>query len=237
MSYSSWKLSYQISPITLYGGIAGSNPGGGLPIISLLQPGAFSTGLLSQPDDTILDNYFASWEPVAGSKLIVQEVGKYPFANQSVAANAVIAEPLTISMMMICPVRTEGGYSSKLSVLTGMQNSLAQHNAMGGTYTVLTPSYVYTNCLLTNVEDISAGQDTKQVQYRWRFDFEQPLLTLQQAQAAQNALMTKLSSGTQINGQPQTSGPANSAGQPTSQGLPPGVPAAQGSASSGIIST
>lgn len=174
-----------------------------------------------------LDDYFGQFEPAAGASLISQEIGHYPFANQAVAANAVIAQPLRISMIMICPARTAGGYAAKQSVMTGLQNSLANHNSLGGTYSVMTMSYIYTNCLLTNLEDVTAG-DSNQFQAKWRFDFEQPLLTLQQAQAAQNALMAKLGSGTAINGQPSTSGGPVNTQQPVA--LPSAVPSAQGTA-------
>jgi hypothetical protein len=39
------------------------------------------------------------------------------------------------------------------------------------------------------------NQESKQVQTRWQFDFRKPLLTINDAQNAQNALMSQISGG------------------------------------------
>jgi hypothetical protein len=231
---SQFQLSYQISPIILTGGSAANMPGGMLPILSLTQSQDFSDGLLqgsgSGSDD--LDNYFAQFVPV-GSVLISQDFGRYPFANQQVAANAVIAQPLTVGMKMICPVR-DGGYANKLSVLTALRSTLADHNNSGGTYTIATPWYTYTDCLMVSWRDIS-GEETKQAGYAWLFEFEQPLLTLQQAQQAQNNLMNKVSSGSAVDGDPPAwSGLSQTVGSPPSLAAPSVIPAAANTAGTGV---
>lgn len=199
-----FKLSFQICPIFLVGGIASQMPGNTLPIISITQAQDFSFGVLGGSDNIDLDSYFANFQPMPGGTLIDNQVGMYPFANQAVAANAIIAQPLVISMLMLCPVGGATGYFSKLSTMMSLQATLKQHNASEGTYTVITPSFYYTNCIMTNMKDVTGAQ-TKQVQEAWQLDFFKPLLTLEDAQQAQNNLMSKISSGTAVSGDPPTS--------------------------------
>ena len=70
--------------------------------------------------------------------------------------------------------------------MTAVQNVLNLHNQSGGTYTVMTPSYIFTNGILLRMSDASRG-DSKQVQVTWQLDFTFPLLTLNQVQNAQNS--------------------------------------------------
>jgi hypothetical protein len=226
-----WKLSFQLCPIFLTGGIAGSMPGGALPIILLTEALNFTGGITEPSSIADLDTMFGNFQPLPGSKLIDQQAALYPFANQKVAANAVITEPLTVSLRMDCPVREGAGYFQKLATMTALQATLAQHNAAGGTYTVATPTYFYTNCLLRSLEDISDGA-TKQAQLSWRWDFIQPLLTQAQAIQAQNNLMSQISNGSQINGQPSYSGLNPTVGSSSSVASPSVVPGGAGSAGS-----
>jgi len=231
--YASFALSFEISPITLVGGLAQSVPGGMLPIISLTQPGAFPDGVTAGGDVQSLNDYFAHFKPAAGSELIAIQLGKYPFANQFVAANAIIVEPLRFSMMMICPVKGDGSYSQKLSIISSLQQSLAQHAISGGTYNVAFPFFFYTNAILLKMFDASDGS-SEQTSVTYQMDFEQPLLTLEQAQAAENTMMSQFSNGSQIDGQPAWSNLSNAVGQPQSLAGPPIIPGQQGLVSSGI---
>ncbi|WP_175952880.1 hypothetical protein [Burkholderia sp. BCC0405] len=196
---SVYDIAFQVSPIILVNGIAANTLGGMLPIIGLtgqlagLAQGFLTTGGLSTSD------FFARFIPIPGSTLVSQQVAMYPFANQTVAANATIQQPLSISLRMIAPVKDQAGYLTKLAIWTSLQNSLVAHNAAGGTYTIATPSYIYTNCLLTQMTDVTGG-DTKQQQIEYQLDFVQPLITQQQATSAYNSLMSKLSSGAQVSG-------------------------------------
>lgn len=230
---TAFKLAFQLSPIILTNGIASNIPGGMLPIISLTEALNFTDGLISGANPIDLDNFFANFEPLPGATLIDQEIGHYPFANQAVAANAVIAEPLKVSMRMTCPAREKLGYAVKLATMIALQTALAQHNGSGGTYTVATPSYFYTNCLMTGMRDVTEGE-SNQPQYVWELDFEQPLLTLQQAQQAQNSLISKITSGTSISGQPAWSGLATTVGQPPSLAASSVIPAASGAGGAGV---
>jgi hypothetical protein len=192
-----YDLAFQVSPVILVGGIASNTLGGMLPIISLTGQvagavqGALSSGSLST------DDFFARFVPVPGSTLVSQQVATYPFANQQVAANSTIQNPLTISLRMIAPVKDAAGYLTKLSIWSALQSSIIAHNAAGGTYTIATPASIYSNCLLLDIVDVTGG-GTKQQQIEYQWNFTKPLITGQQATSAYNSLMSKLSSGGQV---------------------------------------
>ena len=219
LGLSAWRLSFQFSPIILVNGIAEAIPGGMLPVISITESVNFFDGLLGGAPDLTEDNFFANFQPVSGARIIDNQFGNYPFANQAVAANAIIAQPLAISMRMICPVRNDSGYAQKLATITTLQNTLAQHNNLGGTYIVATPSFYYDSCILLALTDVS-GQHSKQPQTEWQWDFAAPLLTLAQAQEAQNALMSRMSSGGAVAGDPPSA-----TGLSPAVGYPPGIAA------------
>lgn len=213
---STYDMQYQISPITLVGGIASSSQGGQMSILTLLGQGSFFSGsfgsLLGNSDP-----YVARFLVVPGGTLISNVIGKYPFANQQVAANAIIQNPLNISLQMIAPVRNAGGYQAKLAIFTALQGSLQQHNNSGGTYNIATPAFLYTNCLMTSMQDITSG-NTQQKQAEFQLDFEQPLITQQQAKTAYNGLMSKVASG-QIITDPSWTDVTGTPAQSTAQGL------------------
>lgn len=221
---SAYKLGFQISPIILTGGVAANIPGGMLPIVSITEAANFVTGLLSGGTEASLDNFFAQFQPAPGMTLVENAIGHYPFANQAVAANAIIAQPLRLSMLMICPVQTEGGYIAKLATMSALKAVLAQHNAAGGLYTIATLSGIVPNGILLSLKDVSGG-DTKQVQHTWQWDFEFPLVTQQQANDAQNTLMSKLTNGLPTDG--SLSGTGTTVGVPPSGAAPSLIPASQ----------
>ena len=211
-----FALGYQISPIILVGGLAQNVPGGMLPIIALTEGVSLITGAIAGEFPTSFDDFFAQFTVIPGNRLIIQNIGHYPFANQAVAANAVITEPLTVSVRMDCPAKGPGEYVAKLAILTALQAALSAHNAAGGLYTIATPAFIWTNCIMTALTDTSGG-DSRQVQYQWTFDFEQPLVTLQAAQQAYSSLMNKIASGTQTTDDPPAwSSPETAAASPVS---------------------
>ena len=221
---SAWQLAFEISPIVLVGGII---PGGMLPIVSILQAADFTAGVLGGSVDFDLDDSFAHFSPLPGATLIDNQNAKYPFANQTVAANAIIAQPLRISLLMKAPAKTTGGYPAKMITMTALQVMLQTHIAAGGTFIVATPSFIYTNALLLSLTDAS---DTRsfQPQNAWQWDFEQPLLTVNQAQGVLGNLMSQITGGTQITGQPTWSGLGPTVAQPNSIAAPGLLPAASG---------
>jgi hypothetical protein len=220
---AAWKLTFQISPIILTNGIAGLIPGGMLPLVSITQAANFITGLLSGGNLFDLDQYFAHFKPLPGGSLISQDVGHYPFANQATAANAVITKPLRISMQMVCPAQPEGGYISKLVTMSALQAVLEKHNASGGTYTVATPFFFYTDCLLLDLHDVTPG-GSAQPQRDWQWDFEKPLLTQSQATQALNNLMSQINGGLPTTG--AWSGLSPTLNQPPSLAATGTIPAA-----------
>ena len=106
---TAFQGAFQISPLILTGGVAANIPGGMLPVVSLTESLAFVTGLLSGSAQDNLDAFLMQWLPQAGSSLIEQRIGEYTFANQATAANAVIRDPLNISMLMIVAAK-DGGH-------------------------------------------------------------------------------------------------------------------------------
>lgn len=245
---SVFQLGYQVSPILFTGGIANAIPGNTLPVMALTQSASFVNGLLQGAANLHLDNFFAQFVPMPGGTLVNNQIGKYPFANQAVAANAVIAQPLNISLKMICPSRQPGDMIVRLATITALQAAIAKHTAQGGTYTVATPSYIYTNCILTNLRDISPMIDAhgnKQAQIEWQWDFEQPLVTQQQAQTAYSSLMKLIADGLPIGANATWSGAFSAVGSALSGAVSSVIPSASnliggltgnGPAGSGIAS-
>jgi hypothetical protein len=194
IAQSVFALAFQKSPIILCNGIATGIPGGMLPIIAITEAANFTVSLLSGSNPLNLDSFFANFWPLPGSTLIDNDLGEYPFANQTVAANAIINKPLQLSMMMEIPAKIAGGYVSKLVTLTALKAALDLHINQGGTFTVATPGFTYTNGLLRTLRDQSR-QDTKQAQNRYQWDFEFPLITQAQATTALGSLMSKIAGG------------------------------------------
>jgi hypothetical protein len=135
--------------------------------------------------------------PLPGATVINNTVATYPFANQAVAGNAVIRNPKNVSLLMIAPVNSVGGYLLKMATFMALQSTFEAHTAAGGTFHVLTPSYPYFDCLMTGMTDVTSGEGHQQ-QIQWQIDFVQPLVTQQQAQTAWNGMMSKISGGQQI---------------------------------------
>lgn len=233
---TAFQIGFEISPIILTGGIAALIPGQMLPIIAITQAPSFALGLLQGNINLNPDTYFARFKPIPGATMANNQIGQYPFANQTVAANAIISQPLNVSMAMICPVKDEGGYPAKLATMSALQKSLDLHSASGGTYTVVTPSFIYTNCILLGMRDATSG-DHKQSQIEWHFDFVKPLIALDTAQSVANSLMSKLSSQLPIDGAPTWSGLATSVSSTIGGAIGSLIPASSGLAGSLTLSS
>jgi hypothetical protein len=220
-----FQLSFDISPIVFTGGIAQNLPGGALPIIAITEASSSGLGLLAGPQALDIGDYFAHFIPMPGGTLGENQLGNYPFANQAVAGNAIIAQPLLISMLMICTTRQS--YSESTAIMQSLVSAMTSHDAQGGTYTVVTPKFPYLNCIRTRMVDVSTAA-SHQAQNTYQIDFIQPLLTIEAAQAAQNSQMQKLTNGQQIIGQPSYSGLSSSVGTPSSLVTPSVIPTAGG---------
>lgn len=171
-----WKTAFQLSPIIFSGGIAKFMPAGMLPIIAVTEALNTPLGLLGGTTQQDLDSFFAAFAPISGGTLVEQEIARYPFANQVVAANAVIAQPLHISMLMLCPSRGPASYFTKLAIISALQAAFVLHNNNGGTYHVATPAYIYTDTIFRRMVDVSSGH-SKQPQSAFMLEFEKPLTT------------------------------------------------------------
>lgn len=193
-----YKLGFEISPVILCGGIAQAIPGGLLPIVALTQSASFVTGLLGGAISlTDLDKYFCHWRPAPGSTMVDYEIASYPFANQVVAANALLAQPLRVSLVMEAPVNENTGAMTKLVTMSALQSVLQAHSNLGGTFIVATPSVIYSNCILRVVRDITSGNDPLP-QRSWIWDFEQPLITDNGAEQAVNNFLNKIGAGDMV---------------------------------------
>lgn len=193
-----YRLGFEISPVILTDGIASAIPGGMLPIVALTQSASFVTGILSGALSlTNLDDYFCHWRASPGGTMLNYDIGTYPFANQTVAANALIANPLNVTLTMTAPMNSKTGAMTKLATLSALQAVLEAHANLGGTYIVATNAMIYSGCVLTTVRDItSGGQATPQEEWQW--EFLKPLVTESAAASAINSLMSKIGSGDKI---------------------------------------
>lgn len=213
---SAYDVAFQISPIILTGGIASQVPGGKLPVIGLVgQLASIAQGFLT--NGIGLSDIGFRFVPLPGATVVSNSVGTYPFANQQVAGNAIVSQPLVISLQMIAPVNSDMGYITKLPIFTALQQSFASHNTAGGTYSIATPSYIYTNCVMTAITDVTSGR-THQQQVEWQLDFVQPLISQQAALSSLSGLMSKLSAGQPNSG--EWSGLTGVAAQGAISGVP-----------------
>ncbi len=221
-----YDLAFQISPIILVGGVASSVPGNMIPLLTVMGLG-FAQGALSSGNISLSD---FPWKfiPLPSGTLISNTVGEYPFANQAIAGNAVIEQPLTISLQMIAPVKDTGGYLTKLATFTALQGILKKHSAAGGQYHVATPAFLYLNCLLLGLTDITSGD--KQAQIEWQWDFRKPLISISSALNALNSKLSKITSGQQDTSSSWTS-PLNAPSPGSVPGLSSAVPVALGGTS------
>jgi len=211
-----FRIAYEISPIYLTGNstIIGQKLGSVLPMVFLTEGINLPLAFITERGLPDLDDFFAHFVPMPGSTLVDNQVATYPFANQDVAANAIIRQPLTVSMRMICPVRNRLGYPAKIATMMLLKSTLDDHNAQGGLYSILTPSYFYTDCVMTRMTDISGGESV-QSGHTWQLDFMQPLVDLSQAQEqAVNGKMGRLVNGGEVTDS-NWSGPQAVLGQST----------------------
>ncbi|EBX9237472.1 Uncharacterised protein [Salmonella enterica] len=190
-----YKLGFEISPVILCDGVAQSIPGGMLPIVALTQSASYVSGLMGGAIElTDLDKYFCHWRAAPGGTMVDYDIGRYPFANQAVAANALLSQPLRIPMLMDAPVNENTGAMTKLVTLSSLQAVLQAHASLGGTFIVATPGIIYSNCILRTVRDVTGSSDALP-QRQWLWDFEQPLLSESGAEQAINSYLGKIDNG------------------------------------------
>jgi hypothetical protein len=99
--------------------------------------------------------------------------------------------------------------------MTALQATLAQHNNQGGTYSIVTLSFIYTDCIMTNMRDVSSGRGSQR-QLAWQLDVVQPLVSIAAAQSALNGQMQKIHDQVPLDDSPQAA-----TGLPAGSGVPP----------------
>jgi|SRR5580700_1011465 hypothetical protein len=177
---SQWAKQYQGAPIMLAGGTGiapGSSPANDIPITTYTEQNGPS-GI--------------AYRPMPGASLLKNQPSTYPFANQAVAANAIIQQPVNLSMEMTCPVPPGGSWQAKTSMFNSLVQTLKQHINLGGLFNVATPAFTYTNGMLLDFRDVGQGE-SRNPQYKFQLDFYFPLITLDQAQQVLNTLLNNLS--------------------------------------------
>lgn len=232
MNRNDYQLSFELSPIVLVGGVAGT---GMLPIISILSAQDYKQGVTSSATPKPAADYFGQFRVLPNHTLMDNEVATYPAANQITAANAVITNPLTVSFEMLVPANGDVSLSEKLAKMTSLKSKLDQHTSMGGYYNLATPSFIYQGALLRRLVDATEEDEGGQVQVRWVWDFVVAQITASAVQAAQNQAMANIANQTKNSGDPPGSNPiATGVGQPSSNIVQNLVPAAAGPAASNV---
>lgn len=204
---STFRHNYQIAPIILNGGIAAQMKNGQMTVLALTE-GDENVNFANESD------YFAHFKPLPGGTLYDFTPSEYPYASLNMAANAMLQNALRISLRMACPIRTgTNPYPSIQSKITRIQQQCTQHALLGGTFTVATPGFIYGDCLLLSLRDITpAGSNKVQEEFQW--DFLQPLVTQQAASQSFNSLYAKLASNLPAGNPPKNSGTTTSIGNP-----------------------
>jgi hypothetical protein len=193
---SFYQLLYQITPIFLNGGIATNIGGNIVPIMALLNPNAYNVLFAGGSSSWDMDSYFGIFQPISGGSLIQQQIAEYPFANLSVAANAIVRNPIEVSLVMVTPMKTQYAWAVKNATMTALKSALDTHNNMGGTYTVFTPAYTYYDMVMLGLSDMSNPQIVTP-QNTWKWDFRKPLIAQQDLVFAENNLYAKITGGIQ----------------------------------------
>lgn len=209
---SQFAIKYEIAPIILNNGLADQLSNGAMSILALTEGNARA----AYADIT---DYFAHFKILPGGTLEEWAIAEYPFASLQMAANAQIKMPLHVSMLMLSPAQSNSNatYAVKTSRFSTIKAMLDAHITLGGTFTVATPSYTYTNCLLVKLTDVTSSSD-RQVQIAWQWDFVQPLITQQAATQSYNANYAKLAGQVPVSNPPTNSGISNVVGaNPTNQ--------------------
>lgn len=190
---NAFDVAFSLSPIVLTGGIAQDIPGNALPIAVFTEGLSIVNGELNGKI-----NGSTKFIPMAGTTLVQQDIANYNFFNQITAANAVIKKPNRVVMQMISPANTTTNkYARKAITFGSLKVALDTHNQSGGSYTVLTPSHIYTGCLMRSFVDSSTlSSDNAQAQHTWMLEFEQPVLTTTELGQTVNNILAKF--GAQI---------------------------------------
>lgn len=195
---SAFNLAFQVTPIILKGGIASKINGQLLPFIALTgELAAFGQATLLDGKKDFSDSFFAKFVPMPGGSVIANAVGEYPFLSQQIAGNAQVLQPTNISLKMIAPTNVKGGMLTKLGICNSIFTAVQNHITSGGLFHVATPAFVYLNCVLLRITDITPEEE-QQKQIIWQWDFEKVLVDQMDGINAYNGLLSKISGGNEV---------------------------------------
>lgn len=184
-----FRMQYEYAPILLKYGIADGFSEKVMSILQLTQQGGYPVS------DSGYFGYFAF---VNGGTYMQNTVAQYPFANQYVAANAIVRQPNNVSLLMNCPATASMPIDRRQSIFQSLIASLDRHVAMGGLFVVYTPMGILDNCVLLATRDASNGENAI-LQNGIIFDFQQPLImTIDDANKASNTTAGKIDAGAKI---------------------------------------
>jgi hypothetical protein len=184
-----FEFKHVLCPILLKNGLAEKLPDKLMPIVQLTQ----QQGYPLTPA-----GYFAHFKVVQGSTFMQSTVASYPFANSATAGNAIVEQPINVSLLMYCPASAINRTESRAQTMTNLISSLNSHKAQGGLFVVYTPLFIYDNCVLVAMRDASEGEHSA-MQNGVILDFQRPMImTMDEADTAQNTLMSKLSKGEKV---------------------------------------
>ena len=191
LSIGAYELVYMRSPIILVDGIA-TFQGGYMPIIELTE----FLNVLSIIESTVttgspLKDMYGTFQVQGGTTLLQYANGEYPFQNVATAVNYQMKLPNQIVFEMLTPFKKSMDLFNQLPIMTVLIQALERHRAMGGYYMLLTPSKIYTSCLLNAITQVDYMSD-QQLQMAWMWSFTEPLLTEEAAEKAYNDVMDKI---------------------------------------------
>lgn len=181
-----FKMRYEYAPILLKNGIAEKYSEKLMSILQLTEQNDYPSSETG---------YFGYFSFVNGGTFMQNSVAQYPFANQYTAANAIIRQPNSVSLLMTCPARTNVPLDRRQATFQALLSALDRHISLGGMFVIYTPMAIFDNCLLLSARDSSSG-DHAFLQNGIVFDFQQPqIMTEEDAKKATNATMKKINSG------------------------------------------
>ncbi len=186
-----FDIVHELSPILLKNGIAENRAEKLMLIGEITQP-------LPPLPFSQNDGFFAHWKTIGGGSLMQNTVAQYPLANQATAGNAVIQQPVNISMLMYCPATGTYDVALRKMFISNIMTSINLHIRLGGLFVVYTPFFIYDNCILIGIRDASEGS-VPELQNALIFDFIRPMIMdEQEAETAQNSFMSKITNGQKI---------------------------------------
>ena len=159
-----------------------------------------NTSSLYQKLSTITFNSFAFWiqdvalfltgkpagipSPLIGfsyrasgqSPLIKNDISIYPFINKVDTANGYVSKALDINVSMISPINENNTFAMNALKMNILVPALKAYAGRGGLFSLVTPFYIYRNCMLRGLVHDSHNDGIQGVNYT--LELTQPLLAI-----------------------------------------------------------